>query len=346
MARHVLVSGDRLVTFDLEHAYRPEFPLPVAVAFELSSTLRSLERLGRALRRGVRRGLCGAEDPGGELPAVPLVVAALAALPPLRGAPARRRIEDGGDGAARRPALGVESRFDRVIRPILADRNHAMRLTADGSPRWWLWRSRPLRSRQTPALARRRARVRGRRARAARRRRRAVRARLGAVRPPQRARFRAAPGPRSARRFGGLARDPRVARDVRSGRDRHARWPVGGVGIGAPRAPRAALARPAADRARGRGQLLGGRALAGRATRASRRSSRAAPTSPSSSTASRGRGCSPTTSRTRSARDSTASGSAAATRSSPGASSAIRCAGPTRASTSGRTICRCSPASS
>ena len=46
MARHVLVSGDRLVTFDLEHAYRPGFPLPVAVAFELSSTLRSLQRLG------------------------------------------------------------------------------------------------------------------------------------------------------------------------------------------------------------------------------------------------------------------------------------------------------------
>ncbi len=45
IARHVLVSGERLVTFDLEHAYRPKFPLPVAVAFELSSTVRSLERL-------------------------------------------------------------------------------------------------------------------------------------------------------------------------------------------------------------------------------------------------------------------------------------------------------------
>jgi hypothetical protein len=45
MARHVLVSGRRLVTFDLEHAYQPDFPVPVAVAFELSSTLRSLERL-------------------------------------------------------------------------------------------------------------------------------------------------------------------------------------------------------------------------------------------------------------------------------------------------------------
>lgn len=46
MVRHVLVSGDRLVTFDFEHAYRSGFPLPVALAFELSSTLRSLERLG------------------------------------------------------------------------------------------------------------------------------------------------------------------------------------------------------------------------------------------------------------------------------------------------------------
>jgi hypothetical protein len=46
MARHVLVSGDRLVTFDFEHAYRPDYPLPVAIAFELSSTVRSLERLG------------------------------------------------------------------------------------------------------------------------------------------------------------------------------------------------------------------------------------------------------------------------------------------------------------
>lgn len=46
MARHVLVSEDRLVTFDFEHAHRPGFPLPVAIAFELSSTLRSLERLG------------------------------------------------------------------------------------------------------------------------------------------------------------------------------------------------------------------------------------------------------------------------------------------------------------
>jgi tRNA A-37 threonylcarbamoyl transferase component Bud32 len=45
MARHVLVSGRRLVTFDLEHAYQPDFPVPVAVAFELSSMLRSLERL-------------------------------------------------------------------------------------------------------------------------------------------------------------------------------------------------------------------------------------------------------------------------------------------------------------
>jgi hypothetical protein len=46
MSRHVMVSADRLVTFDLEHAYRPGFPLPVAVAYELSSTLRSLERVG------------------------------------------------------------------------------------------------------------------------------------------------------------------------------------------------------------------------------------------------------------------------------------------------------------
>ena len=46
MARHVFVSEGRLVTFDFEHAYRPGFPLSVAIAFELSSTLRSLERLG------------------------------------------------------------------------------------------------------------------------------------------------------------------------------------------------------------------------------------------------------------------------------------------------------------
>jgi hypothetical protein len=46
MARHVLVSGDRLVTFDFEHAYRPGYPLAVAIAFELASTVRSLERLG------------------------------------------------------------------------------------------------------------------------------------------------------------------------------------------------------------------------------------------------------------------------------------------------------------
>ncbi len=47
MTRHVLVSGEgRLVTFDLEHAYQADFPLPVAVAYELSSTIRSLERGG------------------------------------------------------------------------------------------------------------------------------------------------------------------------------------------------------------------------------------------------------------------------------------------------------------
>jgi len=40
--RHVLVSGDRLVAFDFENAYRPGFPVPVAIAYELASTLRSL----------------------------------------------------------------------------------------------------------------------------------------------------------------------------------------------------------------------------------------------------------------------------------------------------------------
>lgn len=48
MARHALVSEGRIVTFDLEHAYQPDFPLRVAVTFELSSTVRSLERLGAA----------------------------------------------------------------------------------------------------------------------------------------------------------------------------------------------------------------------------------------------------------------------------------------------------------
>jgi len=40
--RHVLVSGERLVAFDFENAYRDGFPVPVAVAYELASTLRSL----------------------------------------------------------------------------------------------------------------------------------------------------------------------------------------------------------------------------------------------------------------------------------------------------------------
>ena len=56
MSRHVLVSADRLVTFDLEHAYRPGFPLPVAVAYELSSTLRSLERVGTPFVEGFIEG--------------------------------------------------------------------------------------------------------------------------------------------------------------------------------------------------------------------------------------------------------------------------------------------------
>jgi hypothetical protein len=46
MARHLLVAGTRLVTFDFEHAYQPDYPLPVAVTFEICSTARSLERLG------------------------------------------------------------------------------------------------------------------------------------------------------------------------------------------------------------------------------------------------------------------------------------------------------------
>jgi tRNA A-37 threonylcarbamoyl transferase component Bud32 len=45
MARHVLVSGERLVTFDFEHAYQARFPVAVAVAYEVASTLRSLERI-------------------------------------------------------------------------------------------------------------------------------------------------------------------------------------------------------------------------------------------------------------------------------------------------------------
>lgn len=44
-AQHVLVSEDRLVTFDLEHAYRPGFPVLTAIAYELSSLLRSFTRL-------------------------------------------------------------------------------------------------------------------------------------------------------------------------------------------------------------------------------------------------------------------------------------------------------------
>lgn len=46
-AQHVLVSGGRLVHFDLEHAYRPEFPLPTALAYEISSTVRSLSAIDR-----------------------------------------------------------------------------------------------------------------------------------------------------------------------------------------------------------------------------------------------------------------------------------------------------------
>lgn len=42
MTRHVFVAAERLVTFDFEHAYQPQYPVPVALAFELSSTLRSL----------------------------------------------------------------------------------------------------------------------------------------------------------------------------------------------------------------------------------------------------------------------------------------------------------------
>jgi len=44
--RHVMVSGSRLATFDLENAYAAAFPVRIAVAFELSSTLRSMLRLG------------------------------------------------------------------------------------------------------------------------------------------------------------------------------------------------------------------------------------------------------------------------------------------------------------
>ena len=42
MSRHVLVARDRLVTFDFEHAYQPGYPVAVALAFELASTVRSL----------------------------------------------------------------------------------------------------------------------------------------------------------------------------------------------------------------------------------------------------------------------------------------------------------------
>lgn len=45
-AQHVLVAGPRLVTFDLESAYRPGFPVETALAYEISSTLRSLRSCG------------------------------------------------------------------------------------------------------------------------------------------------------------------------------------------------------------------------------------------------------------------------------------------------------------
>lgn len=46
--QHVLVSGERLVHFDLEHAYQPGFPMMKALAYELSSTVRSLSAIDRA----------------------------------------------------------------------------------------------------------------------------------------------------------------------------------------------------------------------------------------------------------------------------------------------------------
>jgi tRNA A-37 threonylcarbamoyl transferase component Bud32 len=46
--QHVLVSDGRLVTFDLENAYAPGFSVPTALAYELSSTLRSLSALDDA----------------------------------------------------------------------------------------------------------------------------------------------------------------------------------------------------------------------------------------------------------------------------------------------------------
>lgn len=41
---HTLVSGDRLVTIDFENAYRPGFPVEIALADELAGTLRSFFR--------------------------------------------------------------------------------------------------------------------------------------------------------------------------------------------------------------------------------------------------------------------------------------------------------------
>lgn len=44
--QHVIVSGERLVTFDLENAFRPRRELRPLLAKELASVLRSLARLG------------------------------------------------------------------------------------------------------------------------------------------------------------------------------------------------------------------------------------------------------------------------------------------------------------
>ncbi len=49
-AKHILVAGDRLITFDFEGGFLPGFSIREALAQELGGTLRSLAKFGGALR--------------------------------------------------------------------------------------------------------------------------------------------------------------------------------------------------------------------------------------------------------------------------------------------------------
>ena len=52
LAGHVFVAGDRLVWFDLENGFRPDYPLPRALARELAGLARSLLRIAPAPATG------------------------------------------------------------------------------------------------------------------------------------------------------------------------------------------------------------------------------------------------------------------------------------------------------